>query len=135
MKRTFKRFESEHARTGILPAPHDLVLIDEQECARPQCPVHPEHGTERCQHLETLSGATCWSTRGAMARLFLISCWHAIYMSHKTNSNQNKAESQFGGFRKIDGEERERTTEKTRESRTMWAQCAAYVFAGKHGRD
>ena len=116
MKRTFKRFESEHPGTGILPAPHDFVLIDEQECVRPQCPVHPEHATERCQRLETLNGATCWSTSGATARWFLISCWHAIYMLHKTNSNQNKSGESVWQIQKNGWE---RTTEKTRESRTM----------------
>jgi len=133
MKPTLKCFESEHVMMGIAPALHDLVLIDEQACGRPQCPVYQEHGAERRQRLETLSRATCWSTTGVMARLFSIRCWHAIYMSHKANSDQKRAESQFGGFRTMDGGGRERTANKASESHTMWAHCAARAFAGAYG--
>ena len=118
---------------GIAPAPHDFVLMNKQACGCPQCPVYPEHGTKRHQQLETLSRATCWSTTGVMARLFLIYCWHAIYMPHKANSDQKKAESQFGGFRTMDGRGREWTANKASESCTMWAHCAACTFSGVYG--
>ena len=54
MKGTFKRYKSIHAKTGIIAAPHNLIPIAKQAFMRPQCPVHPEHGTKQPQQLETL---------------------------------------------------------------------------------
>jgi hypothetical protein len=50
------RFESVHANTSILSAPHHLAPIPERASAPPQCPVRPEHGAERGRRLETLGG-------------------------------------------------------------------------------
>src|SRR5260221_12763242 len=50
------RFESVHAETSILSAPHDLMPIAQRACARPQRPVCPEYGSERRRLLETLGG-------------------------------------------------------------------------------
>jgi len=50
------RFESVHAKTSILSAPHDLTPIAERACARPQRSVRPEYRAERRRRPETLGG-------------------------------------------------------------------------------
>jgi len=62
--------------------------------------------------------------------------WSVVGMQYpcyiKWIQTKTKAKSQCVRFRKMDGEYRDQTTKKTRDSCTMWAQCAACIFSSTH---
>jgi len=72
------RFESVHAKTSILSAPHALAPIAERACAPPQRPVRPEHGAERRRRSETLGGVDMlehFAHHGEVVLDRLLVCW------------------------------------------------------------